>query len=581
MPSCFRVLVVDLHTGRSKPVEFGTVEEHLGGSGLAPALFEAYGDPKAPWDDPEQPLVFAIGPLTGYLPLMSKVVLGFKSPYHDQYAESHAGGRLALALRFSGYDALVVKGVAPRPTLLTIGSREIGLRDAHYLWGMDTLATGKWVRKIHPGEGGHRSILRIGPAGENLVSFAAINVDTYRHFGRLGGGAAMGRKRLKAVLVSGEKSLPVPDSKVYASFFKTVYQEAVRSPVMRKYHDLGTPENVLPLNALQALPWRNLQATQDSKAENISGERFAQELLLRQTACAGCPVGCIHIGLLRERFGEEHEYLYRQVSYDHEPIFAAGSMLGISSPDQVLRLLDSIERLGLDAISAGVSLAWATEALEKGIITEKETMVRLGFGDVEAYDQALVHLAGGVNDFYQALSRGTPHAARLYGGQDFACVLGQEMAGYATGEVFFVSQAYGFRHSHLDSAGYTYDQTVLEKTIDQAVSFLLEEERRRVLLTSMVACLFARKLYPEQRLQEALSLLGHSEAANNLEVITRALQSARWKLRFRTGFDPDQVTIPKRFYEVTPWKGPIDGPFMDGLARAYGNALRHLTGKAA
>ncbi len=576
MKDTFRVLLVDLETGRGNPTDFGSPQEHLGGSGLAAALFETYGDPSAPWDDPRQPVVFAVGPLTGYFPLMSKVVLGFKSPYHDQYAESHAGGRLALALRFSGYDALVIRGVAPRPTLLTVGAREMRLWDAHYLWGMDIFATGRWVRKIHPGGGGHRSILRIGPAGENQVPIAGINVDTYRHFGRLGGGAAIGRKRLKAILVSGDVSAPAPESKAYAAFYKTIYHEATASPVMRKYHDLGTTENILPLNALQALPWRNLQATQDPKAEAVSGERFARELLLRQTACAGCPVGCIHIGLLRERFGEEHEYLYRQVSYDHEPVFAAGPMLGVTDPGQVLRLLETMERFGLDAISAGVCLAWATEALERGVVSEKETLVPLRFGKAEAYDQALAHLALRTNEFYRVLGRGALHAASCFGGTDFACVLGQEMAGYATGEVFFVSQAYGFRHSHLDSAGYGYDQTAAGKDIDDALAFLLDEERRRVTLTCMVSCLFARKLYPEERLEEALDLLGYAEAARNLSALSEKVRTARWRLRFRSGFDPERVALPKRFFEVATWKGPVDPTFMNSLAAAYKNALRSL-----
>ncbi len=579
MKETFRVLVVDLETGRGNPTEFGDPQEHLGGSGLAAALFEAYGDPSAPWDDPRQPLIFAVGPLTGYFPLMSKVVLGFKSPYHNQYAESHAGGRLALALRFSGYDALVIQGAAPRPTLLTVGSREMRLWDAHYLWGMDIFTTGKWVRKIHQGGGGHRSILRIGPAGENQVPIAAINVDTYRHFGRLGCGAAMGRKRLKAVLVSGDVSAPVPASKDYAALFKAVYQEAVASPVMRKYHDLGTPENILPLNALSALPWRNLQATQDPNAEAVSGERFARDMLLRQTACAGCPVGCIHIGLLRERFGEEHEYLYRQVSYDHEPLFGLGPMLGVTDPGEVLRLLEFVERFGLDAISAGGCLAWATEASDRGVVDEKETLVPLRFGAADAYEQALAHLALGTNEFYRALGRGALHAASRLGGTDYACVLGQEMAGYATGEVFFVSQAYGFRHSHLDSAGYSYDQDVTEKNVDDALTFLLDEERRRVALTCMVSCLFARKLYPEERLQEALEVLGYGEVARNLPALSEKVRAARWRLRFRTGFDPDGISLPKRFYEVRTWKGPVDGVFMDTLAAAYKKALRHLAGR--
>ena len=150
---------------------------------------------------------------------------------------------------------------------------------------------------------------------------------------------------------------------------------------MRKYHDLGTAENLAALNDKQALPWRNLQQTADPGIEGISGERFAEELLLRQTACAGCPVGCIHMGMLREQFGDEHEYQYRQVSYDYEPIFAVGSMLGISRASEVLTLLDEVEAVGVDVMSAGVALAWATEALEKGVVSREETLVPLSFGD--------------------------------------------------------------------------------------------------------------------------------------------------------------------------------------------------------
>ena len=106
----FRILAVDLGTGRGNIVTMDGRDSFVGGSGLAALLFSTYGHPEKPWNDPDQPLIFAIGPLTGYFPLMSKTVCAFKSPYHDQYAESHAGGRSALALRFADLDALVVVG---------------------------------------------------------------------------------------------------------------------------------------------------------------------------------------------------------------------------------------------------------------------------------------------------------------------------------------------------------------------------------------------------------------------------------------------------------------------------------------
>jgi aldehyde:ferredoxin oxidoreductase len=572
----FRVLLVNLGERKSKLVEFGDPEEHLGGSGLAAALFSAYGHPELPANHPDQPLIFAIGPLTGYFPLMSKTVLAFKSPYHEQYAESHAGGRFALALRFAGYDALVITGAAATPSVLEVGGQGLRVHDVHYLWGKDVFATGKWLRRIHKGNSGRRSILRIGPAGERQVAYASINVDTYRHFGRLGGGAIMGAKNLKGIIALGDGSLSLPEGKAYARLYQTIYQEITGSSVMRKYHDLGTLENMLPLNEMAAVPWRNLTATRDENAYAISGERFGDDLLLRQTACAGCPVGCIHVGLVRERFGSEHEFLYRQVSYDHEPVFAAGSMLGITNAEQVLMLLEETERQGVDVISAGVALAWATEALERGLITEQETLSPLKFGWTDGYQQAIRNLGERANDFYHLLGQGTQAAAAHYGGGDFACVLGQEMAGYATGEVYFVSQAYGFRHSHLDSAGYSYDQKPHEKDEGATVRYLLEEERRRVGLTCMVSCLFARNVYTEERLQEGLSAIGHAKMAQGLQQQSKAVQARRWQLKFQTGYDPARIVIPKRFKEVQTWRGPIDESFMARLGQSYQKAITEL-----
>jgi aldehyde:ferredoxin oxidoreductase len=572
----FRVLVVNLTEGKSEPALFGSPSELLGGSGLAAGLFALYGIMDAPADHPDQPLIFAIGPLTAYFPLMSKVVLGFKSPYNGQYAESHAGGRLGLALRFAGYDALLIKGVARTPSCLIVGSRSIGIRDVHYLWGLDVLNTGKHLRRFSGKDSGHRSILRIGPAGERGVAFASINVDTYRHFGRLGGGAVMGAKRLKGIIVLGDGSLPLPGGKAYRDLYKTVYQEVTQTPAMKKYHDLGTLENMLPLNELHAVPWRNLQATHDENVHGITGQRFAEELLLRKTACSGCPVGCIHVGLLREKFAEQNEFQYRQVSYDHEPVFAAGSMLGVTNAGGVLTLLEEMERQGLDVMSAGVALAWATEAFGRGIVTDKETLVPLSFGDVEKYREAVRHLGLRTNDFYHFLGQGTAAAANHYGGGDFACVLGQEMAGYATGEVFFASHTYGFRHSHLDNAGYSYDQKADSKKSEDAVAFLIEEERRRVQLTCMVSCLFARNVYSEERLQECLASVGLSRLAQSVVARSKDVQAKRWQLKYMTGYNPKDISIPKRFEEVTTWKGGIDKVFMDSVAADYQNAVRKL-----
>lgn len=571
----FRVLKVDLAAGRGEVVTLegrGTV---AGGSGLAALLFEKYGHADKPWNDPEQPLIFAIGPLTGYFPLMSKTVCSFKSPYHDQYAESHAGGRSALSLRFADYDGLVFTGKARRLSVVSLGSRRLEMKDVHYMQGLDLQVTGKMLRRMFAGSG-HRSILRIGPAGEKGSAMACINADTYRHFGRLGAGAVMGAKNLKGIVIQGDGSFDLPEGKAYGALFQDVYKKITDTDMMDKYHNLGTPVNVNVLNGIKALPCRNLQQTQDAAMEGISGETFAKETLMRNTACSGCPIGCIHVGFVREKFMEPNQYLYRQVSYDHEPIFATGSMLGVTNAFKVLSLIDVTEKAGLDVMSAGVAMAWATEAAETGLISEKETLVPLKFGDPEPYRQALTYLGQGENEFYRLLGQGVLKAAKHYGGEDFACVLGQEMAGYATGEVFFTSQALGFRHSHLDAGGYSYDQKHKDKEVDKAVSFLVQDEQERVLLTSMVSCLFAREVYKRDVLASCLGALGYTTLAGDLEALSRRVQKLRWKIRLATGYHPSAVQIPKRFSEVTTWKGPVDGGYQRNLQDRYAGAILEM-----
>jgi len=576
MTDHFRVLIIDLGSGKSRVEQVDGRRQVAGGSGLAAQLFSMYGKPETDWDDPAQPFILAIGPLTGKFPLMSKTVCSFKSSYHNQYTESHAGGRSALALFFAGYDALMVVGRADSLCCVSIGSRHVSIKEAGFMQGMNVAGSGKLIRRMFPKSSGHRSILRIGPAGEIGSAMACINVDSYRHFGRMGGGAAMGSKNLKGLVINGDGHFSAPSGKEYQAVFKKVYAQVSSTEMMRKYYHLGTAVNLQGLNDIRALPWYNLQKTSDPAIETITGEVFADKTLLRNGACSGCPVGCIHLGFFRDKFKEDARYLYHQVPYDYEPIFAAGTMLGVTNCFDILRILEDLERVGLDAMSAGVALAWATEATEQGLVSEKETIVRLSFGDATAYQEAAWHLGLGSNDFYRLLGNGSLKAAAVYGGSEFACVLGQEMAGYATGELFFAAQSLGFRHSHLDTGAYSWEQKNSDKDVSGAVDFLMHDEPGRTFLTSMVACLFARSVYNNEQLAECLSAAGYDALADNSDVVGEHIRKLRWQVRISTGFKPEEIVIPKRFYQVETLKGAVDGSYLDQVKEEYGRRIMAL-----
>ncbi len=143
------------------------------------------------------------------------------------------------------------------------------------------------------------------------------------------------------------------------------------------------------------------------------------------------------------------------------------------------------------------------------------------------------------------------------------------MAGYATGEVFFVSEGLGFRHSHLDSGGYAYDQKHEDKDVKRALDFLVDDARERIVLNCMVGCLFSRGVYKDELLAEAMDAVGYGGLNGKMAEIGDRVQRLRWRLRIGMGYDPRAVKIPKRFTEITTWKGPIDTEYLEALRTGY------------
>jgi aldehyde:ferredoxin oxidoreductase len=568
-----RVLFVDMNTGKIRIELREDLIEYLGGVGVASKLFMENLHPELEPTAPEQPIVFAIGAGAFVFPVLTKTVAMFISPLTGELGESYAGARMAMAMLMAGYDALVITGKAQKPAYLSISTNNVGVRDARAIWGLDVVKTGRTLRdrEHHRGQSvGKRSIIRIGPAGENGVAFACVCVDTYRHFGRLGLGAVMGSKNLKAVSIYGNRSIPILDHKRYFKVYQQIYKKCTTTDSMAKYHDVGTPINIVPLNDAGGLPTKNLKSGSFEGAGSISGEAFAEKNLVRKMSCTGCPVGCIHIGMYRREFDKGHEYEAINVSYDYELIFALGTFLGIDCTDEIISLIDEVEMCGLDAMSTGVCLGWATEALEHDYISLEDTIVDLKFGNAANYVKAIRYLCEGANVFYRRLGKGSRHASSIYGGESFAMQIGgNEMAGYHTGYGSLIGAAVGARHSHLCNGGYGLDQGMTEFDEDEFVEKLFAEECERCMTNSLIMCLFARKIYDRQTILDALNSIGRSLTDDDLTAIGKRIYKTKLQIKKALGFQQRGVKLPARFFETPSMNGVLNEETAYSMIRKY------------
>ena len=474
--------------------------------------------------------------------------------------------------------AIVIKGRSKIPIYLVIEGNRVYFKDGRGIWGMSSADVARVLRE-REGGAGIRTIMRIGVGGEKMVHYACVITETYRHFGRLGLGAVFGSKNLKAIVISGKRNLPVADKKNYRNIYDEIFKKVISSPSLKKYHDLGTSLNISILNKIKALPTCNLKSSTFKGAERLSGGYLAENFLGRRVSCIHCPIACIHLAALREPY-EDEPYFYKTtfISYDYELLYALGSMLGIDDPNGLLKLLNEIEVLGLDAISTGVILAWATEAYEHNLITKKETLGMVPkWGDYQTYMAMVRHIVSQENHFYNALARGVAFSSSMYGGREFALAFGKnEMPGYHTGYGSHLTFLTGARHSHLDSGGHNLDREVLGKEGLNPRFFaerLLKEECYRQILSSLIICFFGRKVYTYEVISQALKVAGFDFDVDQLMKIGEEILRQKYLFKMREGFSFEELSIPRRILETPSPFGLLKEGFLREAILLYKKML--------
>ncbi|MFX0205013.1 MAG: aldehyde ferredoxin oxidoreductase C-terminal domain-containing protein, partial [Candidatus Hodarchaeota archaeon] len=230
-------------------------------------------------------------------------------------------------------------------------------------------------------------------------------------------------------------------------------------------------------------------------------------------------------------------------------------------------------------ISTGVVLAWATEAFKKEMISQKDTLgLILDWGDHKTYMKAVELISNRINTFYSILAEGVEQASLKYGGEDFALAFGtNEMPGYHTGPLCYAGYLTGSRHSHLDSAGYSLDQKMLSDKImspeDAAKSLLLEESWRQV-LSSLVVCYFARKIFNPKIITKTLDIIGLHVSKEELNQLGLEILKKKVIYKEREGFSHEKLHIPKRILEQKTPLGYIDERYLMKTIEYYFNYLK-------
>jgi aldehyde:ferredoxin oxidoreductase len=364
-----RILEVDLGAGRieTKPLDPALALDYLGGRGLATRLLYDAVDPAGDPLGPENAVVIAASPLIGTnAPTAGRGHMVFKSPLTGVIGTSNSGGTWAAGFKAAGYDALIVTGAAREPVFLDIGPERVELQSAASVWGRTTHETTDALVAEAAGPGPVR-VLCIGPAGENLVRFAAVANDRNRVYGRCGPGAVWGSKKLKAIRVRGRERTALADQEKYRSGYDQALYLIKQAPVTKRLlRELGTAGLVELIDLINMLPHRNFQDClhREEDLERISGETIARTILEKAAGCFLCPIGCQRHTRVSGAGGREE----RGEGPEYETVVLMGPVCGIYDLEAITRANYRANELGLDTISYGGTVACAMELAERGLL---------------------------------------------------------------------------------------------------------------------------------------------------------------------------------------------------------------------
>lgn len=541
-----KILVINLsdRTFRDEAVDEAVYRDFLGGKGIATHLLLKKNQPGVDPLSPENHLIFALGPMNDTrIWGSSRWGVYTKSPQTGIFSESYSGGRVAESMSRTGYDAFVLEGASDNPVWLEIGDEGVSFHDADDIWGLDAYKTQDMVTgRVNRNDA---AILVIGPAGENMVRFAVIANNYWRHAGRSGAGAVMGRKKVKALVFHGSQKREVADPEAEMAFVKEWAQKSKDHPVTKFFKNLGTPGMVDMLNEVNAFPSRYWAQGSVEHREAINAHTLNRDFTVKPNACNRCFLACGRMTTVREgRFkGLKIE------GPEYETIFAFGGLCMVETLDEIIHLNDICDRLGMDTITAGNLAAFAIEASSRGKIQEK-----LSYGDSDAIAELLIAIAK-KEGTGSILAEGIRHAAKTWGMEDVAVhVKGLEPAGYDPRILKSMALAYatsdrGACHARTTAFKGEFAGLVEFDQIEGKAAMLVDFEDRLTLMDAMIGCRFYRDLYLWDEFSQIIQIItGRKLDKSELQRIAANIRDATRTFNLREGVTHKDDNLPDRFF---------------------------------
>lgn len=571
LPACYggEILHVKLDTGAVEREQIDPADAHrfLGGNGLAAKVVHDHVPTDADPFDAENVLVFAVGPMTATpFQSTSRGVAGFISPMTNGFFDSTFGGTFPQAQKTTGFDLIALHGKADDLSYVHVDENGAECKDATDLHGKDTYETCEAVRE-REGEGYSTHVIAAGPAGEHQARYACLvhqGRDREGVAGRGGGGAVLGSKNVKAVAIQ-EGSFE-PEVAAESEFRDLTAGQMGRimeeTEMLQTY---GTSGLVNPINEMGKLGRRNNQTEQttDENAEAVSGETLKAEYITEDTTCANCAVRCgKHVSV-------ESEGLTEAKIPEFESLFGTTTMQDVYDIQRVIKANDLCDRLGMDTISWGVTVAFARECYEKGLLTDEDSP-HLEFGDAEG----LVELAKQTayrEGFGDVLAEGSFRVAEqlddeaqkyLHGrmGLEFAAHSPRGLKGMSIG--YATSTRGGSHHDTRPTRQY---QGIHDETTDGTAEFAARSQHYTALGDSLTQCRFVSEAgwgdQLNEKYRDAINFaLGWELSLEEVEEIGERIYNLERLINVERGVaNRESDTLPYRVMHEPIPDGPSEG----------------------